>query len=718
MATLLPEGKQAYTDSAGAPLVGGKLYTYDAGTNTPRATYQDAAATTPNTNPVVLDARGEATVFWSGAYKAVLKDASDTTLWTVDNIQSFDTLLASLSTDIFAYYANTADVTKGDAGIGVKRSGAGVVARTQHEVNEDRVVSLADYGGAPGAGDNTAVLASILADYPTGCVIELPEVGEYLMNGVVVGDNYTIRGRGGRGEYDEYCIRPYDLALPALTFGDGIGLTRYCGLVDVHVSGTDGSVGADTQSAKSAPYALLLKGGTVSFTAERSVFYNGVRTVGLVPSATQPVTSNVFINCVIRNDLTDSNNARSIYSLRLADPGYNTSNKLISTKVNGPTLGYAAEIDGTIGGITFEVNDCYWDIKPGKGVLLKGGSQIVCHNFQLDPGTTGAIIIAADSAGDMSRFIVGNMRHGGQKFEFPLGSDSIPAEADTWSYRARHLDAFMSGNIYLNPRERHYDTVVFFDMASPAGPVQLNGSDLTMKSTTQAGSLTSAAISTLGGIASAKDFRCGGVAYVYGGNASAAGDVQANSGGGGLYFEALGANQNIRFVPSGTGVNQMGGTSTQPTGDNTQTNGAAGNRWSVVYAGTGAINTSDERQKQDVEVIPDAWLNAWADVEFTRFKFRDAVVLKGGQARWHIGLIAQRIKSVFEAHGLDAFEIGLLCYDKWGDEYEDKRLEDGGFGDPVLAKPGGDRYGVRYDEALCLEAALMRRELKQLKGKK
>ena len=90
MATLLPEGKQSFNNNAGAPLVGGKVYTYDAGTSTPRTTYSDAAGTVPNTNPVILDARGEATIFWTGAYKVVLKDAADVTLWTVDNIINQD----------------------------------------------------------------------------------------------------------------------------------------------------------------------------------------------------------------------------------------------------------------------------------------------------------------------------------------------------------------------------------------------------------------------------------------------------------------------------------------------------------------------------------------------------------------------------------------------------------------------------------------------------
>ena len=67
MASLMPRGKQAYFDNAGDPLAGGRLYTYAAGTSTPLATYSDQAGAVPNTNPVVLDARGEATVFWGAA---------------------------------------------------------------------------------------------------------------------------------------------------------------------------------------------------------------------------------------------------------------------------------------------------------------------------------------------------------------------------------------------------------------------------------------------------------------------------------------------------------------------------------------------------------------------------------------------------------------------------------------------------------------------------
>lgn len=69
-------------------LPGGKLYTYEAGTTNPLATYSDQALTVPNTNPIVLDAAGQATIFVEDgvAYKLVLTDENDVQIWSVDNI--------------------------------------------------------------------------------------------------------------------------------------------------------------------------------------------------------------------------------------------------------------------------------------------------------------------------------------------------------------------------------------------------------------------------------------------------------------------------------------------------------------------------------------------------------------------------------------------------------------------------------------------------------
>ena len=49
-------------DDNGNPLVGGKLYTYAAGTSNAQATYSDVSLSVANANPVVLDKIGRAHV--------------------------------------------------------------------------------------------------------------------------------------------------------------------------------------------------------------------------------------------------------------------------------------------------------------------------------------------------------------------------------------------------------------------------------------------------------------------------------------------------------------------------------------------------------------------------------------------------------------------------------------------------------------------------------
>jgi hypothetical protein len=70
-------------------LAGGLIYTYEAGTTTPLATYQDLEGTIPNENPIVLDAAGRATairVTDGVAYKFVIYDADSELVDTIDNI--------------------------------------------------------------------------------------------------------------------------------------------------------------------------------------------------------------------------------------------------------------------------------------------------------------------------------------------------------------------------------------------------------------------------------------------------------------------------------------------------------------------------------------------------------------------------------------------------------------------------------------------------------
>lgn len=88
MARLAPLGIFREFTNDGDPLNGGKLYTYESGTSTPKPTYTDATESTQNANPVELDANGRANVWLgTGSYRFILKTSADVTLWgPVDNI--------------------------------------------------------------------------------------------------------------------------------------------------------------------------------------------------------------------------------------------------------------------------------------------------------------------------------------------------------------------------------------------------------------------------------------------------------------------------------------------------------------------------------------------------------------------------------------------------------------------------------------------------------
>lgn len=75
-------------DRNGKPLAGGKLYTYQARTNTPKATYQSEDAVVENSNPVILNGEGYANVYLVGSYKMVLKDDKDNEIWSSDPVSA------------------------------------------------------------------------------------------------------------------------------------------------------------------------------------------------------------------------------------------------------------------------------------------------------------------------------------------------------------------------------------------------------------------------------------------------------------------------------------------------------------------------------------------------------------------------------------------------------------------------------------------------------
>lgn len=98
---LSPVGNDQQCDANGNPLVGGKIYTYLAGTNTPAATFMDSSSGTQQANPIILNSLGlPASPIWQSGgipLKYVIKDSADVLIRTIDNISGVNDSSSTVS---------------------------------------------------------------------------------------------------------------------------------------------------------------------------------------------------------------------------------------------------------------------------------------------------------------------------------------------------------------------------------------------------------------------------------------------------------------------------------------------------------------------------------------------------------------------------------------------------------------------------------------------
>ena len=189
-----------FFDNSGIPLAGGLVYTYTAGTTTPKVAYTTSSGSTPHTNPIVLDSAGRVPSggeIWltdNAAYKFVLKTSTATTIGTYDNI-------TGNASGIYATFA----ASPGSSLVGYLPGGTGAVASTvQTKLREQ--VSVKDFGAVGnGVADDTAAIQAaityVLNRVKTGSLNQLGGVvyfptGRYRITSTLtnVTDGITIRG--------------------------------------------------------------------------------------------------------------------------------------------------------------------------------------------------------------------------------------------------------------------------------------------------------------------------------------------------------------------------------------------------------------------------------------------------------------------------------------------------------------------------------------------
>jgi hypothetical protein len=156
-----------FLDNNGDPLSGGKLYSYDAGTTTPRVTYTSVSGSIPHTNPIILDSAGrvpsggEIWVTVDIAYKFVLTTSTDVLIATWDNISNS---ILSANADAIVY---DPPFTGG--------------VQTNVEDKLAQTISVIDFGavGDGVANDTVAIQAALTyADSVGGATIHVP-AGDY-----------------------------------------------------------------------------------------------------------------------------------------------------------------------------------------------------------------------------------------------------------------------------------------------------------------------------------------------------------------------------------------------------------------------------------------------------------------------------------------------------------------------------------------------------------
>lgn len=240
---------RGYTD-AGAPLVGGKLWTYVSGTTTPQATYTDKALTTPQTNPVILDARGEAEIWPDPAlvYTFHLTTPLGATVGDdVDGVQSPDGValirLAGTGSGQGASQIGVQDVANDytettQEGVNIE---IGAVVRNWATVTDPR------FGGLTGGSWHTAFNAAAAYAASNGMGLRLP----WESGGYTITDTCTV---------------------PANVDFEQLGTLNYSGTRDrpALVIGATGTMSRHTRIT-----GLSVRSGTVDWTSFNASDYLG-----------------------------------------------------------------------------------------------------------------------------------------------------------------------------------------------------------------------------------------------------------------------------------------------------------------------------------------------------------------------------------------------------------------------------------------------------------
>lgn len=730
--SLLGGAATQFFDNNGNILSGGKLYSYAAGTTTPKATYTTSAGNVQQTNPMVLSSYGrvlggEIWLIYGESYKFVLTDASDNLIGTWDDIVG-----GSIST----LAANQVTYTEG---------GTGSVA-TDVQTKLRQYVSIKDFGAVGDGLTNDTTAWKAFVNYLAANGGEgLLNKGTYLVDNwsltLTLNSPFTIRGEGK----DVSILKRRGSVTSGIL---GVTTGNYITFSDFTI---DNNYTGDPASASSGATLFFYKSSYITLQNIRfrkpwktaCLVYNDWQDTQLIkyghiridgcdvfadsgaysgyvgPSAflLADVNDSQITNCYIENiglygyefkndcsrTLIDNCIAKNTYypfyyggDGAHTELGYVKDSQISNCTAISCRSGFVAGLawNNVVNGLVIDnsnIADTDWK------AYFSIDIRDTCKNNTITNVT--AIADQADADTETNTFLV--------NVDIPAGAGTSLnnyIELSTIRQGSRTdkgISAFNSGStgntvIFGNRDSTHQ---LFLDSATLGSNTAI---DQKLHRTSLSSATSELIRMRLGSTDDDVPDASKGIAWSgvtdsfwvmptgathhtsWVGNQTAYNKIAE------VYTISPSVSKTLDLTPGGPVPTYVWATTAfYPGATNAVDLGGSGNAWNNEYFRVAPILTSDANQKQQIRELDTAEKAVAARLKLLirAFKFNDAVAAKGDEARTHIGIIAQDVKVAFESEGLDAAEYGIFCSD--------------------ILEDGTERLGVRYEELLAFIIAAM-----------
>ena len=264
---ILPNAMTQFVDGNGAPYAGGHVYMYIPFTTTPKATYQDPLAHTPNQNPITLDANGRAIIWGSGEYRQVLQDVYGVVQWDQLTYTSPATVPGTIGAIWYGTSSGTANA--------ITLTGPGFNAQDGQQIGF--VASTTNTGSAT---INASGYGSVLAQKTSSSGLTPLSGGEISTGNV---------------EYATYVAAIHSFVLTTYTTpASDLGFAVGAGTIQLTSGGTGYAVG-DSITANTSPTTLWLTYPVFTVNAVSAGVITGITLTNPGVTATSLTTNVTFV---------------------------------------------------------------------------------------------------------------------------------------------------------------------------------------------------------------------------------------------------------------------------------------------------------------------------------------------------------------------------------------------------------------------------------------